>query len=682
MFRAASRGACVLVVAMGLAFASAHPASAAVVCGDYNDDTDISASDALGTLRTAVRLVTCQRAVCDYTGDNLITARDALAILRTAVGDGPEPMCPAAGCNGPDCQPTCPSKSLDCCDVTTCSGNGECAVEGDVAVCACKEGWVGAKCNAPAEIYPFATEPSQDPPVWTQVGDVFIRPPSYGEQMRLDLRPGTFFIANDLLVSHVAGGKPETTVPLVFPDGQLGRFDLEIKDTFTSEVRLIETRAAGSQVAIDDSFPKVTIYRSLYETDGSVRAVLQILAVDDGGFVARGVARHDSNLPNHEGVFRTRLSPMSPTAELDDIVPVNGTIDETTLLMSEAYFANAQQAELFDNCSGLSICADLCAEMGLDQGDPGPACPAPPDPCEHVSPCGDGQGPGEPNVIHQCNDDEDNDNDGLIDGVDPQCDHSPTCEPGGSIPAHVHQWEAGMDFGIFADVRWCTFRKTTWKSDLLDLGYHTETPFHKNTGDPDYDTLYKWGNLFFNAHEKLARLKVVSCWVLDTYTQAEACSDDLAECGPFASGTHTYPYRFGRDAAGFFNGVKVDAWHARGLGISEPMTAASALTNGIVGASEAQGIPGYASVVGTNVSSGDDATAHELGHSSNLTHCDVRLVNGLWTLEGNSLQVSTCPPGEYGTRQSSRWSDVSGGKLYDCFSDGCALPRFGDPNPE
>jgi hypothetical protein len=670
------------VLSTATALAMASPAGAALLCGDFDNDKDVSASDALGTLRAAVKLVECQRAVCDWTGDNLVTSRDALAILRESVGIDSVPRCPVAGCNGPECEPTCPTKSVDCCDVTTCSGNGTCSVDEGVAVCDCDEGWVGAACNAPAERYPFAEKPTQDPPEWTKLGDVFVRPPSYAEQMRFDLLPGTFFVANDLLRTHVAGGKTETSVPFVFPDGQLERFDLEIKDEYTSEVRIIERRAVGSQVEVSNRFPDVTVYRSVYETDGSVRGVMQVLALDDGSFVSRGIARHDSNMPNHEGTFRTRVTALSPTFELDDIVPAGGTIDDSTLLITEAFFANTHQAGLFDDCNGLAICSDLCADTGLDVGDPGPACPPPPDPCEHVSPCGDGHGPGDPIFVHHCNDAVDNDDDGLEDGDDPQCDHSAFCQPGGDIPAHEHYWEAGMDFGIFADVLWCTHHKNTWQAELLDRGYHAETPFHKNTGDADYDTLYKWGNLFFNTHEKLARLKVFGCWVLDSTAEAEACADDLAECGPFAGGAHTYPYRFGRDAEGFWKGVKADVWHARGIGMNEPLTQAQALTKGLVGASEAEAIPGFASVVGTNVNGDLDATPHELGHTANLTHCDTRLVNDLWTLEGNALQISTCPPGDYGSHQQTRWSHVGGDKLFDCFTGGCAPPKFGDPDPD
>jgi hypothetical protein len=667
-------GSVALAWILGLSLGYAGIVDAAGPCGDYDGNQSINASDALGALRTAVGLVQCPLDVCDFNGDQSVTTADALAILKTAVGIDIKPKCPVTFCKYGD---------LDCCDRTTCSGHGVCAVEDELATCTCDEDWVGATCNARADLYPFATAPVRTTPTWTAVGGLFVRPPSYREQMLYDLRPGTFFIANATLVANVTAGKASTSLPLVFPDGTLDRFSMELKDTYTSEVRLIDRHAVGSIVKITNRFPKVSIYRSLYEADGSVRSVMQILAVDDGGFVSRGLVRHESNLPKHAGVFGLTVSPVSSSMELDDISPVNGTIDEPTLLMSEAYFANTHQAELYDDCDGLSICSDLCADTGLDQGEPGPACPPPPDPCEHVSPCGEGNGPGVPAATHQCNDGEDNDGDDVIDGFDPQCDHSPSCEPGGDIPQHVHTFEAGADFGMFGDVVWCTNHGDNWPSNLLDRGYSTETAFHTNTGWAAYDNLYKWGDGFYSRYEKLVRLKTIGCWRLVTADEALDCANHVEDCGAFASGPHTYPYHFGREAAAMWDGVKVDVWHARSVGLNDPLNAAQVVAGALASASEAESIPGFASAAGAN-NTGPSASPHELGHSLNLTHCDVRKVGNLWTLMGNPLQVQTCPPGgEYGSEQLNQFSNVSGEKLYNCFIDGClSNPRFGDPSPD
>lgn len=664
--------------------AASRPAHAAPLCGDFNGDKGLSASDALGVLRTAVGQQECQRAVCDYSGDGDITATDALAVLRKAVGSlGREPMCPPAGCNGPDCAPTCPDGSVDCCDDTTCSGNGKCSVDDGLAWCDCDEGWTGAACNAPADLYPFAEKPTSKPPAWVAVDDVLVRPASYGEQMRHDLPPGTFFVANASLRADVEAGKTVTNAPFVFPDGDVDRFPLEKKNRYTSPVRVVERRDVGGTAKIETRFPKVTVYRSLYETDGSVKSVLDVLAVEDGGFVARGLARHESNLPGSAGVFGVTVAPVGGAMRLDDIAPEEGEVDDSTLLMTTVFFANAAQAGLFEECDGLEICTELCADMGVDTGDPGPACPAPPEPCEHVSPCGDGHDPGDPADTNQCNDGDDNDGDGESDAFeDAQCDHFPTCEPGGDIPEHVHRYEAGADFGLFGDVTWCTKQGDNWPSQILARGYHTETPFHKNTGWFPYDSLYRWGGNAYDPDEKLVRLGIVGCWRLDTEEEAAACADDVSQCGPFAAGPHKYPYRYGRDAEGMWDGLRVDVWHARGIGMNQPLHAAQAITSALVGASEADHIPGWASVVGTNVS-GLDTSPHELGHSLGLTHCEARLVNGLWTLMGNSLQVQGCPPGQdYGNHQQARFSDASGEKLHNCFLGDCmASPGFGAATP-
>ncbi|MFN2427197.1 MAG: hypothetical protein ABR587_12205 [Candidatus Binatia bacterium] len=680
-----------LMLAFAIGFSLAYPGMAAAgiivppqlgpKCGDYTRDESITATDALGALRAAVGVIECRIDICDYNGDDEITASDALAILRTAVGNGPTAKCPVLVCNGPACKPTCADDELDCCDVTTCSGNGKCAVEDDVAVCTCDEGWVGATCNAPAELYPFATEPSREPPVWTGAGNLFVRPPSYGEQMRHDLRPGTFFIANSALIADVTAGEPDTVMPLVFPDGEIGRYNLDLKAEFTSDVRLIERRSEEGAAKIVNRFPQVKIYRSLFESDRSLRSVMQVLAVDEGGLVSRGLASHESNMPNNTGLFSMTVTPVGPAMRLDDIEAVGVGVDDSTLLISEAFFANAHQAELFDDCGGQPFCSELCADTGLDVGDPGPACPSPPDPCEHSSPCGDGHGSGEPPATHQCNDGDDNDGDELVDGFDPECDHTPFCEPGGDIPQHFHTFEAGSDFGLFGDVRWCTKKGDSWPAFLLDRGYYTETPYHTNTGFPAYDNLFKWGDAFYSIHEKLVRLRTIGCWRLPTEEEAEDCSDNLADCGPFAAGAHTYPYRFGRDAEGMWDGLKVDVWHARSVGMDDPLNNAQTLAGTLIGNSEAESIPGFASVVGNNVN-GQDANPHELGHTLNLTHCDARKVGNLWTLMGNSTQVQTCPPGEWGNAQLNQFSNASGEKLFNCFLNGCLRdPNFGDPTP-
>ncbi len=76
--------------------------SSAIPCGDVTGEGDITVSDALAILKTAVGIVvelTCSptAAVCgDVTGEGDVTVSDALAVLKTAVGISVELTCSAA----------------------------------------------------------------------------------------------------------------------------------------------------------------------------------------------------------------------------------------------------------------------------------------------------------------------------------------------------------------------------------------------------------------------------------------------------------------------------------------------------------------------------------------------------------------------------------------------------------
>jgi hypothetical protein len=55
-------------------------------CGDGTDDGDVTASDALLALRTAVGVLACELCRCDVDGSGGVAASDALRILNAAVG--------------------------------------------------------------------------------------------------------------------------------------------------------------------------------------------------------------------------------------------------------------------------------------------------------------------------------------------------------------------------------------------------------------------------------------------------------------------------------------------------------------------------------------------------------------------------------------------------------------------
>ncbi len=60
--------------------------SSAGLCGDANDDGDVTATDALTVLRAAVSLNTCPMSRCDVDSNGALTAGDALRVLRHATG--------------------------------------------------------------------------------------------------------------------------------------------------------------------------------------------------------------------------------------------------------------------------------------------------------------------------------------------------------------------------------------------------------------------------------------------------------------------------------------------------------------------------------------------------------------------------------------------------------------------
>src|SRR5205085_7434037 len=74
--------------------AAAAPANA---CGDFSGDTKLTATDALGVLRTAVGTSSCLICVCDVDNSGVIVAGDALRTLRYAGGQPVTLACSAYG---------------------------------------------------------------------------------------------------------------------------------------------------------------------------------------------------------------------------------------------------------------------------------------------------------------------------------------------------------------------------------------------------------------------------------------------------------------------------------------------------------------------------------------------------------------------------------------------------------
>jgi len=62
-------------------------------CGDANKNAEITATDALSALRTAVGNQNCGLCLCDINDNGTVTAPDALAILRSSVGQAIPLLC-------------------------------------------------------------------------------------------------------------------------------------------------------------------------------------------------------------------------------------------------------------------------------------------------------------------------------------------------------------------------------------------------------------------------------------------------------------------------------------------------------------------------------------------------------------------------------------------------------------
>jgi len=72
-----------------------HAAPALAGCGDFNSDGNVTATDALGVLSTAVGGSSCDLVRCDVDGGGSVAATDALIVLNGAVGQSVSYACPS-----------------------------------------------------------------------------------------------------------------------------------------------------------------------------------------------------------------------------------------------------------------------------------------------------------------------------------------------------------------------------------------------------------------------------------------------------------------------------------------------------------------------------------------------------------------------------------------------------------
>jgi hypothetical protein len=64
-------------------------------CGDYNQDGNVSSTDALGVLGAAVQTLSCAKVRCDVDDSGSVGATDALLVLKRSVGQALTLSCPA-----------------------------------------------------------------------------------------------------------------------------------------------------------------------------------------------------------------------------------------------------------------------------------------------------------------------------------------------------------------------------------------------------------------------------------------------------------------------------------------------------------------------------------------------------------------------------------------------------------
>jgi cytochrome c553 len=89
-----------LLLALFMALATlAVPRSAYAICGDFNADDVITATDALGVLRVAIGVAECELWTCDVDESGSVTATDSLRLLQFAVGQSVSLDCPVNPAN-------------------------------------------------------------------------------------------------------------------------------------------------------------------------------------------------------------------------------------------------------------------------------------------------------------------------------------------------------------------------------------------------------------------------------------------------------------------------------------------------------------------------------------------------------------------------------------------------------
>lgn len=529
----------------------------------------------------------------------------------------------------------------------TCNDDRECGVDGACVSdpaggtsCLCSEGLVGTNCEWSAEtvLEEFALAAPVDANAWNrdeQTG-LHFRHATEKEMKLNEWAPGTFVVEAGTLFDAMSAGRDDIGVVLpetLTSSRVLGLMWITEKEGpgFVEMSGTVE-----GKMKIDAGRPVFHKYASQIEVrDGRVDllgAVVTGTAVDgDRQLIIHGHVERAGE--TGASVDWIRITPVNSHVQLEAL-PGPGVKLEDLLLVQWSPGAQPYE-ELPSQTQNLcppAIVTD--AEVG-DPWTPIEGEPEPYHPC--VEPGGNG---GSVFQMNQCTNGFDDDGDELTDDhSDPMCKHTSACDPTKGHPDHVHEYESGLDYGQFGDVVWCTKRQSSWVVEMEEQAAAIRDAFRAPAHDnDDY-------NDWVSSPGQTLVWQASKCWMLGSVDEARDCRDNLSDCGPYAAGQHTYPYKksgrtywsqhIERGAADLYHAVNLpehlnidhplQMWFVivnEGLDdfANQNITWAGKTAENYRGATINGDQPGI-----TPKSFAEDL-AHEFGHIFGCGHCDARAV--------------------------------------------------------
>ena len=417
--------------------------------------------------------------------------------------------------------------------------------------------------------------------------------------------PGTFLVETGNLTKRARRGASELSVLIPLRAGGAQLVEL---DRLSQEIGpvAIETRVSGrgahAKVRLHVTEPVFYNYHS-HVVEGRAgldinNALMLLVSSNEGGVSAYGV------------VDATEVHVLGPTPTwfIDSVpAPGPGSLQSKSLAkVSLLQLPGGVQAH-WSACQLAVTCDLLCAYLG--GGLPfDPELEDPPPPC---SPFESGGSP----AGLECVDGVDNDQDGTTDAADIDCaghDH-----PEGT-PFHFHKFESGRDFGLFGEVKACTYWGPNWKTTMKGFATSIINYFNEETKSLAADL--RWG--------------VMSCWVFQNLDDAQLCSQ-AGECPGFDQPPHVYPYAGdGSDADDYRSHVALDIQHAHAVGLNFPISVAHVTHKGALSDGDdskcgkaflgsGNSLSGY-TVSGVEVAGCHNfrSAAHEIGHAFGADHLE------------------------------------------------------------